>query len=183
MTTTDETILAEADAYRSKLVAQGEQIANDTDLTTDARARKIADMWRDADRTMTDYKRRYEEASKVEARRFEYAAVKPPSNDPTRMASYRGALDRAATAHADKRLRALLEEAEMTGDEDQALAAYTVALREADSETAEAYLADRPERKAAFDRYMAQAHPSTMYQFAAAQAMSLPTIPRIARGY
>lgn len=183
MTTTDETVLAKADAYRNSLVNRGDAIARNTDLTHEARSQKISELWREGDRKLAEYKREHAEALKVETRRLEYAAVKPPSNDPSRMASYRGALDRAATAHAGKRLRALLEEAEMTGDEDQALAAYTVALREADSETAEAYLADRPERKAAFDRYMAQAHPSTMYQFAVAQAMSLPTRPRIARGY
>lgn len=179
MTTTDEAILAEADAYRNRLVREGERIAADTDLTVGARTERIEALWREGGLKLNDYKHRHAEALKVETRRFEFAAVKPPKNDPARMASYRGALDRAATAHAEKRLRALLEEAEMTGDEDQALAAYTVALREEDTDTADAYLADRPTRRAARDRYMAKAHPATFEQFEVARVMTMPKRPRV----
>lgn len=179
MTTTDETILAEADTYRTRLVREGERIAADTDLTANARMQRIEELWREGTLKISDYKHRHAEAMKVETRRFEYAAVKPPSNDPVRMSSYRGALDRAAAAHDGKRLRALLEEAEMTGDEDQALAAYTVALREQDTETADAYLADRPTRQSARDRYMAKAHPATFEQFEVARVMTVPKRPRV----
>lgn len=179
MTTTDETILAEADTYRTRLVREGERIAADTDLTADARMQRIETLWRDAGIKLSDYKHRHAEALKVETRRLEYAAVKPPSNDPMRMSSYRGALDRAAAAHEGKRLRALLEQAEMTGDEDQALAAYTIALREQDTETADAYLADRPARQAARDRYAAKAHQPTFEQFEVARVMTMPSRPRV----
>lgn len=179
MTTTDETILAEADAYRNRLAREGERIAADTDLTAAARMQRIEALWREGALKLSDYKHRHAEALKVETRRLEYAAVKPPSNDPVRMSSYRGALDRAAAAHEGKRLRALLEQAEMTGDEDQALAAYTIALREQDTETADAYLADRPARQAARDRYTAKAHQPTFEQFEVARVMTMPSRPRV----
>lgn len=179
MTTTDETVLAKADAYRNSLVNRGDAIARNTDLTHEARSQKITELWREGNHKLAEYKREHAEALKVETRRLEYAAVKPPSNDPVRMSSYRGALDRAAVAHEGKRLRALLEQAEMTGDEDQALAAYTIALREQDTETADAYLADRPARQAARDRYTAKAHQPTFEQFEVARVMTMPSRPRV----
>lgn len=184
MTTTDETALAKAEEYRNNLVAKGEQIRADKDLTVQAKSERIGALWNEAATELPRLRAEYEEARAVEIRRAEYAAVRPPKTDPARMASYRPALDRATAAvKTDGGLRDLLEQAEMTGDEDQALAAYTVALREGDEATANAYLADRPERRAAYDRHQARVKSGLSAELHAGMVWTMPSRPRFGNSW
>ncbi|TDP78319.1 hypothetical protein DEU31_1770 [Brachybacterium sp. AG952] len=149
-------ILAQAEQLSKTTTAKGYAIAGDEDLTPDARQRGIDDLWTQAEQEMHQLRQQHDDAVKASERDAERKLVRPPSNDPARMASYRSALDRASSALSDGRLEAVLEEAEMIGDEDQALAAFTVGIRNGVQSVVQAFLADRPSRLAAYQAYAAK---------------------------
>lgn len=175
----EQQVLSEAQQCWTRLKEQCETIAADKDMTVQARNRKIDELRADAESKLREFGQRHTQAGALDQQSALRAAVKPPANDPARMGSYRAALDRATAAQREQRLADVLEEAELIGDEDHATAAYTVALREGNSAVAEAFLADRPARRAAYDAFKATTKRNPMYDFASSAYFSLPHRPRV----
>lgn len=158
MTTTNGTdgILEQAESHSKKTTDRAYAITGNKDLTAEAQQRQLDELWTEAEVKMEQLRQQHDDAVKASERDAERKLVRPPSNDPARMASYRSALDRASAALSDGRLEAVLEEAEMIGDEDQALAAFTVGIRNGVQSVVQAFLADRPSRLAAYQVYAAK---------------------------
>lgn len=154
--TNPESILAQADALSKQTTSRAYAITSDGDLTTQAQQQRVDALWTEAEERMNQLRETYTDAVKATERDLERKVVRPPSKDPARMASYRSALDRASAAADAGTLDALLEEAELVGDEDQALAAFTAALRNGVTSVVGAFLEDRPERAADYRQYAGQ---------------------------
>lgn len=155
MTTTNGTdgILEQAESHSKKTTDRAYAITGNKDLTAEAQQRQLDELWIEAEVKMEQLRHQHSESSAAAERNAERALVRPPSTDPARVAHYRSALDRANAALEDGRLGAVLEEAELIGDEDQALAAFTVGLRSGVTSVVQAFLADRPSRHAAYQKY------------------------------
>lgn len=175
----DENSVIEAAQRLSRETSdRGFSIAGDEDLTHQARAERIDQLWTEADEKMRKHQEDYRAAVAAADRQAERATVRPPSSDPARLASYRSALDRASAAQDADRLAQVLEEAELVGDEDQALAAYTVAIRSGNRAVVGAFLADRPERAAAYDQYAQRTSNSRQRKMVDGMSLTLPGKPR-----
>lgn len=177
---TAEQILTQAESLAKRTTDQGYAIAGDEDLTTQARQQRIDALWVEAEQEMHQLRQQHDEAVKTAERDAERKLVRPPSTDPARLASYRSALDRASAALSDGRLDAVLEEAEMIGDEDQALAAFTVAIRNGVQSVVQAFLADRPTRHAAYQDYAERMNSRgrLAYTMSSGMRLSMPSKPR-----
>lgn len=173
-----DSILGAAESLSKQTIDRGYAIAGDEDLTPQARAERIDALWTEAEAKMEQYRTDYHHAVEADDRQAEKALFKPPSTDPARLASYRSALDRANAAQERDGLESLLEEAELIGDEDQALAAYTVGIRNGNTRVVHSYLADRPSRQTAYQAY-AERHSGNVMgrKIAAGMRLSLPSRP------
>lgn len=171
----------------TQLEATGRRIASDPDLTDDARRRKLETAWSEAQAEVDRLQQAHEgeKSANVDAvRRKLYA---PPSNAPERMAGFRQAMDRATSAlqgAQDRetgalRLAELLEQAELTGDEDQAHAAFVVADQQGIETVVQAYLADRPQRAEAYAQMQTVAGDPLDIFSEEMTAFRLPSRPRV----
>lgn len=140
----------EAQQLRDELTAKGEAIANDTERIPEVRQKELDALWNEyAPRIRAAANRHVEERDAISRKAVQDIAM-PLDRSPERMAAYRDALDRARNA---KNLRALLDEAELTGDEDQARAVFTIAHQRQDNITMENYLNARPTQKALWESH------------------------------
>lgn len=148
---------AQADTIRAEMQRQGDAIAQDRDLTAAARSQRLDAIWTDGTARLEALYSQHQQDQASTRERTHKAAFTPPSTDPGRMASLRDAMDRAKTAseseHGADALRAMLDTAEMMGDEDQAYAVFVAAERGMHLEVVERYVQDRPDAARRYAEY------------------------------
>lgn len=153
------------DEYRASV----ERIKADTTLSDGGRTAKLATLYRDYSARMQPLQGEYETNTVGAVADLKRRLFAPPSTTPERMAGFRVALDRASTLsngemdtqRRELALGELLEQAEMTGDEDQAVAVFVVSAQSGAEEAISAFLADRPERAALWEQYTSQVSQAT----------------------
>ena len=171
-----DNLQARAEAHRARWTTAAAAIAQNGDLTADAKERQLDALWQEgraALAVLRDEHQRARDAATAGARRKVYGL---PTADPARHAAFRHALDRATTAAREGRLRDLLDQADRAGDEDQALACFSVAEDHGDTVTEERYLASRPEKHAAAAELRATLESGGIME---GFAFSEPTRPRV----
>jgi len=173
--------IEQAQSVKADMSARAEAIAANRDLTVQARQRQIDQIWSEGHERIQALQAEHQEAAEREQRSAMESLYRPPSTSPERRASYRQALDRATgVADSPAALADMLELAELSGDEDQAHAAFVIAARRGIDQVVRAYLADRPEQAAT---YRATGRPTrgrlTREWFETGMAFGLPSKPTL----
>lgn len=174
---------AQASALRAQMQQQGAAIAQNNDLTVAARSRQLDGIWSDGTAQLDALYRQHQQDQSVAREKAHKQAFTPPSSDPGRMASLRDAMDRAKTASESQNgsdaLRAMLDTAEMTGDEDQAYAVFIAAERGMHLDVVEQYVQDRPDAARRYSEYREANRQDLTRTIAEGMAFAAPSRPMI----
>lgn len=188
VSTTPVSALQRAQSLQAEYSAGVERIQNDPHLSEEGKRAKLAELYRSYSQRIAPLEQEHATGQESRMAVLRRKAFGPPSADPARMAGFRQAMDRATTAYGqgeeyqDKRqaLADLLEQAEMTGDEDQATACFVVGAQNGAEEVVTAFLADRPERAQAYVDYLNAKDAPTdldgLFTVAAAFRVDEPTV-------
>jgi len=155
--------MTRAEDVPAELKRQVESIRNNKSLTPAAKKIRLARAYLDA-KSEQAARLAAVAAEKAERRRFlerrlfgsQLSAAADPTTIVAEQASFRDALGRAAATDEAGR-QALLDQAEIVGDEGMARACATVAFSRAEIDTVNSWLTDRP----VFDKYANELWPLT----------------------
>lgn len=174
---------AQAGQLRSEMQRKGEAVAQDRDLTVAARSQRLDAIWADGTARLEALYQQHQQDQAGNRERTQKAAFTPPSTDPGRMASLRDAMDRAKAAsesdNGSDALRAMLDTAEMTGDEEQAYAVFIAAERGMHLDVVEQYVQDRPDAAQRYAEYREANRQDITRTITEGMAFSAPSRPTI----